>query len=164
MKLKLARYISLILLVAWMCVIFCFSAENAEKSDSTSDEVIVKVVEHVYPKYKTLPEKEQKEVVEKFSFPVRKLAHFSEFFLLGILSAVFFATFISIKVNLRVVLALLLGLLYATSDEIHQLFIDGRACRFTDVLIDFSGVALAVLLIYIIVLRSGRIERKRHKA
>ena len=164
MKLKLVRYISLLLLVLWMCVIFGFSSQNAENSAETSHGVIVKIVEYVYPDYDKLTQTEKKEVIDKFVFPVRKLAHFSEFFLLGILSSVFFATFTDIKLKLRVILALLLGLLYAVSDEIHQLFIEGRACRFTDVFIDFSGVLLAIVFTYLIVLRGGGNERKRHKA
>ena len=42
--------------------------------------------------------------------------------------------------------AIFCGVLYAGSDEVHQLFVDGRACRAGDVLIDAAGVFLGVLI------------------
>jgi VanZ family protein len=35
---------------------------------------------------------------------------------------------------------------YAVFDELHQIFIPGRSCQIKDMLIDSSGVLLAVLL------------------
>jgi VanZ family protein len=40
--------------------------------------------------------------------------------------------------------AALLGVLYAGSDEIHQIFVPTRGPSFTDVLIDSIGIALAL--------------------
>ena len=39
--------------------------------------------------------------------------------------------------------------LYAVSDEIHQYFVPGRACRLFDVLIDTSGSAFFCLVYYV---------------
>lgn len=51
----------------------------------------------------------------------------------------------------RVLFYALLGVfLYACTDELHQAFVPGRACAFTDVLIDTSGGALAMVLIAMI--------------
>lgn len=47
----------------------------------------------------------------------------------------------------RVAISMTIGILYATSDEIHQAFTPGRGPLFTDVLIDTMGVALGILLI-----------------
>ncbi len=41
----------------------------------------------------------------------------------------------------------LFGLLYAISDEIHQLFVPGREASLTDVLIDLAGVLAAIIFI-----------------
>ena len=38
--------------------------------------------------------------------------------------------------------------IYACSDEIHQLFIFGRSCELRDVLIDFIGSLLGVMIAY----------------
>ena len=40
-----------------------------------------------------------------------------------------------------------LGVLYAASDEFHQLFVPGRAGRVSDVLIDSSGVLLGIAIV-----------------
>lgn len=39
--------------------------------------------------------------------------------------------------------------LYAISDEIHQYFVPGRACRVFDVLIDTSGSAFFCLVYFV---------------
>lgn len=38
-------------------------------------------------------------------------------------------------------------MMYATSDEIHQYFVPGRACMVEDVFIDTLGIVLGILLI-----------------
>lgn len=43
--------------------------------------------------------------------------------------------------------ALIYSLIYAFTDEIHQLFIPGRTGKLRDVGIDFSGMAISALLI-----------------
>jgi VanZ family protein len=66
---------------------------------------------------------------------LRKLAHVVEFAVLGLLLA---------RAAGRSVLAFSLGVLYATSDELHQAFVPGRLGSPFDILIDAAGVALGV--------------------
>ena len=48
-------------------------------------------------------------------------------------------------------LLLILGVfLYACTDEFHQLFMDGRAGQFKDVLIDTAGGSTGILLWHVI--------------
>ena len=42
---------------------------------------------------------------------------------------------------------------YATTDEIHQIFVPGRACTFVDMLIDLSGAIVGILFIHLILKR-----------
>ena len=42
--------------------------------------------------------------------------------------------------------SIMLGLVYAASDEIHQLYVPGRAGQFRDVLIDSAGVLLGICI------------------
>ena len=44
------------------------------------------------------------------------------------------------------IMALILCAVYASFDEIHQLFVEGRSCQFTDVLIDTAGAAVSMIL------------------
>jgi len=43
-------------------------------------------------------------------------------------------------------LALLICILYAVSDEVHQLFIPGRGGQFKDVIIDSAGVLVEIII------------------
>jgi VanZ family protein len=51
------------------------------------------------------------------------------------------------------------GTLYATSDEIHQLFVAQRECHIRDVFIDSCGVAFGALIVLLIIHL-----HKKHKA
>ncbi len=86
---------------------------------------------------------------------VRKLAHFTEYFILGGL------LYLDWRLLRRggLWLPLAAGLLFAAGDEFLQTFIPGRSGAPLDVLLDFSGVAAAVLLA--LLLRRVR-RRTRH--
>ncbi len=43
-------------------------------------------------------------------------------------------------------MTLLFGILYAASDEIHQLFVPGRFCSVGDFIVDSAGLALFALI------------------
>jgi VanZ family protein len=68
---------------------------------------------------------------------LRKLAHVTEFAVLGALLAR--------AVQDRI--ALLLGIAYAASDELHQHFVPGREAAVVDVAIDAVGVVLGIALL-----------------
>jgi len=70
-------------------------------------------------------------------YVVRKLAHLTEYALLGALL---------VRATRRELPAFLLGVAYAASDEIHQHFVPGRHATPVDVAIDAVGVALGVAL------------------
>ena len=42
--------------------------------------------------------------------------------------------------------AILILILYAISDEVHQLFVPGRACTILDILVDLTGILFASLI------------------
>lgn len=46
--------------------------------------------------------------------------------------------------------SLIIGIVYASSDEIHQCFTPGRGPLLTDVIIDTMGVLLGILLVMLI--------------
>ena len=84
--------------------------------------------------------------METLSHIVRKIAHFAEFFIQGVL-LLLFAVCITQKYRTAVVHVLFAGLLTACCDEFIQLFIDGRGSSVGDVFIDFGGTVCAVILI-----------------
>ncbi|MCR5748151.1 MAG: VanZ family protein, partial [Lachnospiraceae bacterium] len=48
-----------------------------------------------------------------------------------------------------IIISLAFCFLFACSDEIHQLFVPGRAFEFADIMIDTSGAVLAALICFV---------------
>ena len=101
--------------------------------------------------------KEQLALVRKWHTPIRKLAHMLEFGSLATLAFLLLLTW-SGKILWRYAASLGFAFVYAATDELHQLFQDGRGARFEDVAIDFAGAFVACTLLLIIVLL---VRRKR---
>ena len=140
-KEKIKKTISILLLIIWMSIIFYFSHQDATDSSSLSNGFISNIYSFITGKEATL------EVLEKYSYIVRKLAHFGVYFILGLIS---FNVMYQFKVKYKYIFAFLIGFLYSVSDEIHQIFIPGRAGQIKDILIDSSGTLLAIFLCYLI--------------
>ncbi len=138
------------MLIVWMIFIFAFSSQNAKKSSETSSGFVSAVIETVYPQYNTLSATEQESITHTVTLIVRKTAHFSEYFVLGFLAFLTTVTFNKHKLCIRTLVAFVFCILYSISDEIHQHFVPGRACRFIDMLIDSAGSMTAILLLTVI--------------
>jgi VanZ family protein len=82
--------------------------------------------------------------LDLLSLMIRKYAHFSQFFLLGIFWFQYLYRVLNSKHKVHWY-ALLLCLLTAIIDESIQLFSEGRAFQFTDILIDLFGSTMAIL-------------------
>ena len=78
-------------LMLWCVVIFMFSANNADESNKQSNAVFNAVIEFVNPVYDSLDATAQAEYKDTATFIIRKLAHFSEYALLGILAFINFS-------------------------------------------------------------------------
>ena len=138
------KIIAWTLVVLWMCVIFTFSSQEATESKKTSGKTLIKIASTISKDFKKLPPKKQMKKVEPYQKAIRKVAHFTEYAVLGILS---YIAFLLHKKKKIVLSATTLCILYAISDEIHQLFVKGRACRWYDVLIDTAGAMVGILII-----------------
>ncbi len=151
------RYLLWALVLAVMIFIFVHSAEDAEQSSDTSGGLIKTVLMVVVKDFEALPEVQQQQAVDSLQFIVRKGAHFSIYLVLGSLCFLAMNTY-NIKSKNKFFTALAISLIYAISDEIHQLFVSGRAGQIRDVLIDFSGSLTGVVLVwaFILVLRRNR--------
>lgn len=135
MMIKKRKIISIILVIIWMIVIFIMSSFTASESSGQSN-FIVELIVSIF-KFNN---------IELISLIVRKLAHFIEYFILGLL------VFNMIRYyDKSIYIAIMICVLYAISDEIHQLFVVGRSCQIIDMMIDsigsFSGIILFKLLI-----------------
>lgn len=146
----------LFLMVINMSAIFFFSSEDASASSEQSgqiSDVVVDVGEQIHrPGDKPPMIKEEKQNWKsQIDYVVRELAHFLEFLPLGLLGCALLLT-VKAKAWLSAALSAAWGLLYAVSDEIHQLYVPGRSCSFQDIAIDFLGVACGVLMTLVVAL------------
>ena len=142
MKINFLRIILLILLLGTFYMIFGFSSQNGEKSGELSSNITKFILEKM--NYDDI--QNQEEIFKKTEIVIRKIAHFSIYTLVGLLLMSFVSTY-KLKENIRIIISLCMGILYATSDEVHQLFIPGRSGQITDVIIDTMGVLLGILVL-----------------
>lgn len=135
--------------IVMMCIIFSFSAQDGVDSGSLSHEVSVKIVEvgnEVLQK--GLSDWEIDEVATKIEYPVRKVAHMTEYFLLAV--AVSFPFYVYGLRGFPLMLvagAICVG--FACGDEYHQSFVDGRGPSARDVGIDSIGVFAGIITVRI---------------
>ena len=59
--------------------------------------------------------------------------------------------------------SLIIGVIYASSDEIHQCFTPGRGPLVTDIILDGMGVLLGILLVMLVVKIFEKILLKKKK-
>lgn len=143
MNLNIKRTIFAILTIATCIIIFIFSNQNGEKSGLTSRGFVRKIVE-ITGITNNLNEEKTEKIIENCQFAVRKLAHFSIYTILGINTLGFMNTYKKISLRKQIGITLLFGCLYATSDEFHQMFSNGRTASPKDVGIDTLGVLFGI--------------------
>lgn len=136
-----------VLSVLCMGLIFWFSSRTADESMSQSDGMVA-WLRFLIPN----------ETVRILL--VRKSAHCMEFAGLGML---FNAAWYFTRQNKSYLPAILCTSLYAVTDEVHQLFVEGRSCELTDWGIDtFGGILGTVAFVVLFRIITG-ILKKKHK-
>lgn len=158
MKLNIIRVILIIALIAIFVTIFGFSNQNAETSSGLSQKVTNFVVE-IIPKIKDMPEQQKEEVTNRVEKVVRKIAHYSIYTLVGILLMSLMSTY-KLKELDRIATSLIIGMIYASTDEIHQVFVPGRGPLITDVILDTLGVITGIFISILILEMLGKIVKK----
>lgn len=142
------KVVKICFLVLWMVLIFAFSNQKDVESSNVSDGFIDRTVVKIYKIFnENITKEKENEIIEKYTYPIRKLAHYTLYFILGILS---FLVVKDYSINKKLIIySLLICFLYACSDEFHQLFIIGRSARVLDVLIDTFGSSCSISIFYI---------------
>lgn len=135
------KYLLLIQGIIWMGFIFAQSLLPGQISSGQStgiveliNPILVSINIHISP--------------NNLSLIIRKLAHFIEFFILGVIWFFIYKQWFNKITHFIVVLAH--GLFTATTDESIQYFVEDRAAQVTDVLIDFLGVLIACAMLLFI--------------
>lgn len=159
-KIMIQRTLSLICTFFLMIAIFVFSAQPREESNEVSSGFTAKVVDF-FTHFTSVDEPTKQELVLNLNGIIRKCAHFSIYAALGIAAFLFVNTF-QIKEGTAWFITLAICLLYASSDEFHQLFVPGRGAQLRDVMLDFCGSVTGsgiMLLIISYFLNEKRIQR-----
>lgn len=130
------------LVILWMVVIFVFSAADGDESSKTSGWVGRMIGSILHSDFEDWTEEEQQAYAEKIEYPIRKTAHATEY---AVLALLFFGA-LTFEGKKRYIFSWIFTVIYACTDEFHQLFVPGRAGRLFDVGVDSLG-ALAGLLI-----------------
>lgn len=183
------KIFNIVLLIICLVIIFLFSCEDGYFSRRTSIKTIStgincikkitgsdnkqkssnEIITSKYNTSKILNKKSYKNAnktviinnkVEDNLFFVRKTAHIFEYFILGILMLNVLRYYCNLNFKL-VNLSVILCILYACTDEIHQLFVPGRTGKITDVLIDSIGIILGSFFFYFVLkirLKKNRLE------
>lgn len=134
-----------------MAVIFMFSMQDGNQSSGTSGQLLLKIGKWMGIDLVHLP------IMDTLQFIIRKCAHMFSYFVLGILSYRAVSLIQPLKPYRY---AALITVLYACSDEIHQLFVPGRSGQIQDVLIDSMGMLIGFGCIYLI--KRIKIKRVNH--
>ena len=137
---RLPRFVSHYLpLLVWLAFISFASSDNF--SASNTSRIIGPLILWLFPN--TSPE-----TLAVVHFIVRKIAHFTEYAILGFLAARAFRTSPRPAISNRwFVICVTLIVVYALMDEYHQSFVPSRTASVWDSLIDMAGGLTALLFV-----------------
>lgn len=136
------KIFKLTLVIIWMIIIFMFSNQKADDSTKLSNGLILKTVRIV--EKITNKKYSDEEVLNKFVKPVRKTAHFIIYLILGMLVYNYIKIY---GLKNTFLISIFICMAYACTDEIHQIFIDGRSGEILDVLNDTLGSIIGIFII-----------------
>lgn len=132
-----------IIFLAWILFIFFNSSQTGVNSNAMSFKVVRSVargVESIGFEPITAAQ------ITKLNLVIRKAAHGFQFCVFAIILS-FLLQHLSIKKENIVFYTLLGVIFFAIGDEFHQLFVAGRTPSVIDIIIDFIGGAVGVILV-----------------
>ncbi|MBR2045161.1 MAG: VanZ family protein [Agathobacter sp.] len=125
----------LVLSILWTLFIFSFSMQTGEESAELSGGIVSRLIESFFGAGFAY--------ASALEHLIRKTAHFSEYFVLGVLLS---ATVRETRCKRQVLVPWFIGTLVAACDETIQLFSNGRSAQVTDVMLDSAGVFCGCLI------------------
>ena len=139
---KKSKLFSWILVITWMAFIYFLSSQPASESIILSSGITNRLYNLLILIFSNIE-------IDVFHIFIRKSAHFIIYLILGIL--LMNATYKNNNLYFKnILIALLVSILYAVTDEIHQLFVLGRAGQLIDVFIDTTGSIVGVFIFNIL--------------
>ena len=148
-QVAIKRIVLLVLIIVWAVFVFGFSSQTGNESSGLSR----KIAEIFFKTEEALA------IAEPI---IRKLAHFSEYALGGVLMYLLIDTY-NYSRKTKFFLTLFLGIWYAAIDEIHQTFVPDRSGNIRDVFIDTLGFSFGIGLTLIYLKIKNKILSKKDK-
>lgn len=137
-----------ILVILWMGVIFVFSSYNGEDSTKQSKGFLRYTIGNIIEVFdKDISIEKKEEIIDIVDPIIRKTAHACIYLVLGVLMCLALFNH-DLNVKKIVLYSFITCFLYACSDEIHQLFIEGRSGEFIDVILDTLGSFVGIYIFY----------------
>lgn len=137
MKKKLCiRTVFAILVIGIMAAVFLFSSQSGGDSNHLSQGILEHILSFFHISADPLK-------LDQYNLVLRKIAHFSLYFLLGT-GAMGFLLTTPLKKKYCFVLSLLFCVLFAATDEYHQFLLGTRNGNALDVLLDSMGAMVGV--------------------
>ena len=145
--------ISILLVIIWMVSVFKLSSEVSEVSGNRSGGFISSIIRFFY---NDISEDNLEKLTESLQPFVRKCAHFclyaiGGFLIYNLVNCIFKKYNKNYSYIKCILTSTCIGVIYAITDEIHQLFVSGRSGEVRDVFIDSCGIILGVAMCYIII-------------
>lgn len=145
----LVKTVSWLTVLLWMLVIFHLSAQPASFSNASSKGIVTSVVDTTVKLTKAdIPEPEKKKLVERINSAAREYMHGVVFLVLGFLTQNAL-TKRGVARMKAAAIALAICVIYGLTDEIHQLFVPGRAFQISDLVMDAIGSIIGISLAYL---------------
>ena len=159
--LKIKLVISLALLLNWMAIIYYLSSQVAKESTVHSQGLAISITSLVGIEISS------ESSLLFYEGIIRETAHGIEFAILS-LFAYFSLKYLILLINkdclnkpwLIEKVVLIFSFIYAFSDEIHQLFVPGRAFEIMDLAIDLAGIIVGIFAAKLIFYLSHRSQCK----
>lgn len=136
------KVVSYILLIFWLFIIYYFSNQPGDLSGDISSGIIYKTIEFIYNLF-SIDTSNLKEFVLVIHNPLRELMHLLEYLILSLLIVNLLKQYKAKKI---IIIPVMLCFIYATTDEIHQLFVPGRTFQYLDIFMDMMGAVIGAIL------------------
>ena len=133
------KTIIILMIIYYSFIIWSFSSHPADISAKESKSITGIIYDKFAVHIEKFSDMGRDLFVSKTDNFIRKCAHFTLFFIFALIISMYVECYD--KNTLEFLLTVFLtGLIFAVSDELHQLFVPGRGCQMRDVLIDSNGV------------------------
>lgn len=149
-SLNILAVVLVVFIIANLVFIWVNSAKVASRSNKASTKLAETIVKKTTKNYSSLSKTEQQKKISATNNKIRSFAHFAEFVPLGFFMLFLMLNFFCSKGRYKllfkcILLSLIICMITALSDEIHQIFIKGRAFEVKDIFVDTSGSLLGIM-------------------